>query len=155
MCVGVALALSELPPELVLRHGLRRRVHDRQGEHEVRFLYRDFNPVLPVRHGGRLRIVRWGNRRGESRRLPCTGWTWKETVESGYWAQAGAEMVEVPTARGLEGGVWFPVLNGIRGLLVRDELGRDVAFMVCEPASDYYRRMTGARWMPALIGERI
>ena len=58
MCVGVALAQRELPPELVLRHGLRRRVHDREGEHEVRFLYRDFNPALPVRHEGRLRFVR-------------------------------------------------------------------------------------------------
>jgi hypothetical protein len=39
----------------------------------VQFLFRDHTPLLPVWHEGRLLLVRWGNRRGESRRLPCTG----------------------------------------------------------------------------------
>src|SRR5262249_25956792 len=71
---GVALALSELPEALVERHGLRGRVHDRGGEPEVRFLYRKSERVLPVWLDGELQICRWGNRRGESRRLPCTAW---------------------------------------------------------------------------------
>ena len=43
-------------------------------------------PLLPVRHEGQLRIVRWGCRRGESRVLPVGGWTRLATVESGYWS---------------------------------------------------------------------
>jgi hypothetical protein len=40
---------------------------------------------------------------------------------------------------------------GIRGLLVPDERGLAVAYMVCEPASHYYRVMTGSDRMPVLI----
>jgi hypothetical protein len=70
MCVGIALAWSELPTELIERHGLERRAHERGGEREVQFLYRDRHPCLPVWREGQLQIVRWGNRRGESRFLP-------------------------------------------------------------------------------------
>ena len=53
MFAGVALALSELPAELVERHGLRARVHDRGGEPELRFLLHDPERVLPVLLDGR------------------------------------------------------------------------------------------------------
>jgi hypothetical protein len=43
----------------------------------------------------------------------------------------------------------------VRGLLVRDEWGRERVFGIAEPASYYYRIMTKGRWMPVLIGERI
>jgi hypothetical protein len=76
---GIALAYSELPLELIDRH----RVHDRGGEPEVRFLFRDRDRVLPVWLDGRLQVVRWGNRRGQSRALPCTAWTWATTLEGG------------------------------------------------------------------------
>ena len=36
--------------------------------------------------GGRLRVVRWGCRRGESQALPVGGWTKQTKVESGYWS---------------------------------------------------------------------
>jgi hypothetical protein len=39
--------------------------------------------VLPVWLDGQLRIVRWGNRRGQSRHLPLTAWTSLATVEAG------------------------------------------------------------------------
>ena len=91
MCIGIALAWSELPTELIGRHGLERRVHERGGEREVRFLYRDRRPRLPVWRDGRLQIVRWGNGRGQSRFLPRTGWTWQTTIEEGYWRGLDAD----------------------------------------------------------------
>ena len=44
---------------------------------------------------------------------------------------------------------------GVRGVLVRDEGARERVYLVCEPASHYYRVMTRSDWMPVLIGERI
>ena len=61
MCIGIALAWSELPKELVGRHGLHRRVHERGGEPEVRFYFNDRVPRLPIWRDGRLQIARWGN----------------------------------------------------------------------------------------------
>lgn len=56
---------------------------------------------------------------------------------------------------GLERGVWFSVREGMRGLLVPDERGCAVAYMICESASHYYHVMTRSSRMPVLIEERI
>src|SRR6516165_3918006 len=135
MCTGIALALSELPPELVEQHGLEDRVHDRGGEKEVRFLYRHPRPCLPVWCQGQLEIVRWGARRGESKELPCTGWTWQATVEAGDWGKWEAEPVDVPATLALENGIWYRVRQGLRALRVADEAGEDRVYLICEPAS--------------------
>jgi len=155
MCAGIALAWSELPTDLVRRHGLERRVHERGGEREVRFLYRDRVPRLPIWRDGRLQIVRWGNGRGQSQLLPPTGWTWLETINEGGWLSAGAVPVDILASLGLENCVWYRIRQGIRGLLVPDERGVAVAYMICEPASHYYQIMTRSDRMPVLIGERI
>ena len=155
MFAGVALVLSELPSELIERHGLRPRIHDRGGEPELRFLLHEAERVLPAWLDGRLRMVRWGNRRGQSRALPCTAWTWLATVEAGGWSALGGEPVVIPATFGLDRGVWYHVREGVRGVAVRDEEGEPVVYVVCEPASHYYRVMTRSPWMPALIGERI
>ncbi|GAC1451483.1 MAG: hypothetical protein NVSMB9_36440 [Isosphaeraceae bacterium] len=155
MCTGIALAWSELPTELIGRHELGRQAHGRGGEGEVRFLYRDRRPQLPVWRDGRLQIVRWGNSRGQSRFLPRTGWTWLETINEGGWKGLDAVPVDIPATLGLERGVWFRVRQGVRGLLVPDERGIAVVYMICEPASHYYQVMTRSPRMPVLIDERI
>jgi hypothetical protein len=155
MSTGIALAYSELPLELMERYDLERRVHDRGGEREVRFLWRHQEKVLPVWHEGQLQIVRWGCRRGDSKFLPCTGWTWQATIEDGRWAAWEAVPVDIPATTALENGIWYRVRQGIRGVLVHDEQEEPVVFMVCEPASHYYEVMTRSRRMPVLIGERI
>lgn len=155
MCIGIALAWSELPTDLIRRHGLERRVHERGGEQEVRFLYRDRVPRLPVWRDGRLQVVRWGNGRGQSRLLPRTGWSWLDTLREGGWQGSGAIPVDIPATLGFDGGIWFRIRQGIRGLLVPDERGIAVAYMLCEPASHYYQVMTRSQRMPVLIDERI
>lgn len=155
MCLAIALAWSELPTELIGRHGLARRAHDRGGEREAQFHYRDRVPRLPIRRDGRLEIVRWGNGRGQSRFLPPTGWTWKETLDRGDWRHTRAVLVDIPATLGLERGIWYRVRQGVRGLLVPDERGNAVAYMICEPSSHYYRVMTRSDRMPTLIEERI
>jgi hypothetical protein len=107
-----------------------------------------------VRHAGRLILARWGVSRRERSALPPTGWTWLSTVESGFWAEAGAEPVIIPATLGLEKGVWFPILIGVRGLLVRDEAGGPVVYMICERSVHYFRIMTRSDRMPRLVCQR-
>jgi len=152
---GIALSWNALPLEVLEQDDLRRRVHERGGEREVQFLFRDHTPILPIWHEGHLRLITWGNRRRESRRLPCTGWTWLATVEAGGWSGCNAEPIDIPATMGLENGVWYQVRQGIRGLLVHDESSTPRVYMICEPASYYYRVMTRSHWMPVLIGERF
>ena len=40
---------------------------------------------------------------------------------------------------------------GIKGLLVTDERGDSVVYLLHEPSSDYYRVMTGSDRMPVLV----
>ena len=155
MFSGIALAYGDLPVELIGRHGLQGRVHERGGEPEVRFLLRDAARVLPVWYEGRLCVARWGNRRGQSRRLPCTAWARLATVEAGGWLPYAADQVDLPATLALDAGVWFKVRQGVRGVAVRDERGGAVVYPLVESASHYYRVMTGSEWMPVLVGERI
>jgi hypothetical protein len=154
VCVAVALLESELPLELIERFGLGRRVHVRGGQREVRFYYRDREPLLPVWFEGRQQIVRWGGRR-RGGALPPTGWTWRATVEAGGWAPFAAEAADIPAMFGLDGGVWFSIRQGVRGLVVRDADGEPVAYLLIEPATRYYQVMTRSDRMPVLIGEVI
>lgn len=78
------------------------------------------------------------------------------TIREGGWKNLPAMPVEIPAAYALERrGVWYLVERGVRGLLVPDERGAAVAYVVCEPASHYYRIMTGSDRMPVLIEQRI
>jgi hypothetical protein len=155
MIGGVALALSELPVELVESHGLRRRVHERGGEQEVRFLLRDAVRVLPVWLDGQVQIVRWGNRRGQSRKLPFTAWTRMATLAGGGWGRAAVEPVVIPATVGCDNGVWYPIRQGVKGVVVRDERDVPVVYVLVEPASRYYQVMTRSEWTPSLVGELI
>jgi hypothetical protein len=155
MCVGIALAASELPLELLGRPRVQGRLFSRGGEPEVRFFYRERERLLPILHEGGLRLVRWGSRRSESAVLPATGWTWQASVEGGQWGQVAVEPVVIAATMGLEKGIWFRCREGIRGLLVRDEHGVESAYMLCEPASHYFHVMTRSERMPVLVGERI
>jgi hypothetical protein len=152
---GVALAYDAMPRELVERHGLHGRVHDRGGAREVRFLARDHERLLPVRLDGRLQVVRWGCRRGQSRALPCTAWASVATLQGGGWGDREVLPVVIPATMGVARGVWFPVRAGVRGIVVHDERGQPVAYVLVEPSTHYYKIMTRSGWMPALVGESI
>ena len=83
------------------------------------------------------------------------GWIKLATVKSGRWSACGAEPVGVPAALGYDGGVWYAIRQGVCGVPVPDRCGPRRVYLVCEPASHYYRVMTRSDWMPVLIGERI
>jgi hypothetical protein len=156
MCLGISLAGTELPTELTGRTGLSRRLHARGGQVEFQFMYWDRVPRLPIIREGRIEIVRWGNGRGQSRFLPRTGWTWLQTIREGGGRNSPAIPVDIPATYALERrGVWYLVERGIRGLLVPDERGAAVVYMICEPSSHYYRIMTGSPRMPVFIEQKI
>jgi hypothetical protein len=74
---------------------------DPGGRPKVRFYWRAEPRVLPAWHEGRLQLLLWGNRRGECRSLPVTGWASQQKAEGGGWAGWRPEPVLVPaTAAG-------------------------------------------------------
>jgi hypothetical protein len=156
VCLGIALVEDDVPTDSVGRFHLDGHRHTRGGRPEFRFFFRDQRPRLPVYRDGQLSFARWGNGRGQSRFLPRSGWTWLATVKEGGWRNLDAREVEVPVSYGYDGrGVWFHVQRGLRGLLVPDERGYAVAYLICEPPSHYYKNMTGSTRMPLLIGQTI
>ena len=155
MCIAIALARREVPKEVIDRFRLERRCHAEADREEFRFRFDDPDPRLPIRRDGQFLVVRWGNTRNRSRALPRSCWTWRETIESGYWAKIGAVKVEIPASLALEGGVWYPLRRGIWGVLAPDERGKAVVFVACEPSTSYYRTMTRSDRMPMFIGETI
>jgi hypothetical protein len=49
--------------------------------------------------------------------------------------------VDIPAALGLQGGIWFRIRQGIRGLRVLDDDGLPVVYMICEPSTHYFQIM--------------
>jgi hypothetical protein len=117
----LALAYHELPPELIGRHASRARPTTGAGRRRSASSTDTRRRDSPsgVR-GNSKSSAGW---RGDSRALPCTGWTWQGTVEAGEWSQWEAEPMDVPATLALENGVWYRVNEGIQGLLVADEAG--------------------------------
>lgn len=66
----------------------------------------------------------------------------------------GAEEVVIPATAGIRKGVWFPIRQGIRGLIA-EAGGAAAAYMLVEPSTHYFKVMTRSERMPVLIGERI
>ncbi len=156
MCVGVAIPWDDLPTWMLARPELRRRRYRRGGARpECRFLFRDAERLLPVLLHGELRLLRWGARRGERCGLPCTGWTWRESVARGRWSGHAPELAVVPASFALDGGVWFHVEQGVEAIVVDGPNGEPVAYLLVQPASHYYRVMTRSRWMPCLVRQTI
>jgi hypothetical protein len=161
MLKGIALAYAALLLEWIDEHGLEKRVHERGGEKESRFLWRDDEQVpLVWLPDGQLRLVAWGNRRGESDCQPSTGGASQRTFQEGGWGDFSPTPVDVPATLCRDGDVWFAVRQGVRGLLVHDERGESRVFLLYEDSSYYYRIMVGqrdalAKVMPVFIGERF
>jgi hypothetical protein len=105
--------------------------------------------------GGRLCVLPWGVRRGESQRLPVAAWTRLSTLEGGAWGELEPERVVIPASLGLDCGIWYGITEGVRGVVVRDEQERAVVYPIVEPATHYYEVMTRSEWMPSLVGELI
>ena len=151
MCTAIALTPSELPVALVRRHRLAERVHEREGRQEFQFHWWQTPTLLPVRRDGRLEILPWGSKlRGGP--LPYGGWISLELIAEGVIAGAHPEKVVIPANLGLEKGTWFVINEGIKGVAI-DTRGGPVVYMLTKPASNYYRNMTGSRWMPCLVGQ--
>ena len=96
--------------------------------------------------------------RNRSRRggLPYGGWIPRTDLDCGLLGGARAEDVVIPANLGFHRGTWFLIIEGIRGVLVRDRAAGPVVYMVTEPSTNYYRNMTEQEpMMPELVGQVI
>ncbi|MGE3408247.1 MAG: hypothetical protein AB7I37_15625 [Pirellulales bacterium] len=153
---GISLSWRSLPQALIDRHALHDRVIVRSDEadREIRFLYRDVRPLLPVWVGDELNVVSWGRPKRGSK-LPRARVVAQETIQAGIWLNVRPEPVDIPASFGWDRGVWYRIKEGVRGILVRDEAKNPVVYLLTEPASHYYQVMTRNSRMPVLVGERI
>jgi hypothetical protein len=150
----IVLAGSELPTEMMGLKELKRREYSRESVLEFRFSAADPWPKIPIRRDGAIKLARWGNSGGRSRALPRAKLTRLERVDAGEWSRYGAEPVEIAATFWCANGAWCFVREGIRGILVPDEAARAVCYVVCEPATNSFKNMTGCKWMPVLINQR-
>ena len=155
MCKGISILKARLKQELFDQYELEHRVTARGEQPELHFMYTDPVVELPVIRDGQLVIYEWGNRGNKESRLPRTGWCRNESLEGGKWRWLKPELVEIPADFGLEKGVWFQIVQGIKGVVVEDEREQPHVYMLTNPASHYFATMTKHDRMPALIGQEI
>ena len=155
MCTGIAIAISELPTAFGGDQRVADRLYKREGRDELQFHWWQTPAFLPVQWEGSLQLLPWGsrNRRGG---LPYGGWIPRGDLDYGMLGSAQAENVVIPANLGFHRGTWFLIVEGIRGILVRDRVAGPVIYMVIEPSTNYYRNMTEQEpMMPELVGQVI
>ena len=131
MCLGISVSWRVLSDELIERHGLQKQIITREAaDREVRFLYCDPQPRLPVWRDYQLGVYIWGNRDDKNSRLPRTGWCRSESLAAGRWQHLSPERVIIPANFGLAKGVWFHVAEGMEGMVVHDEQRRPHVYML-------------------------
>lgn len=157
MCDAVSLSLRELPAHYHAHPAIKARVMGRGGDEEVQFYYdrRPFPPLLPILLDGQFRVVRWGNRQRKSKLLPHTGRVELHELHQGCWQHADIVEVLIVGNAALHRGVWFPLLEGIKGIYLKDEHGTPTVFMLMDKPSDYYQIMTKSKVMPVMVGDII
>ena len=137
------------------RGGAAGRTYTREDRPELQFHWWQAPALLPVHWDGALRLLRWGSRDRRSP-LPYGGWIAREQVRAGALAHAGPEEAVIPANLGHHKGTWFLVDEGIRAVVLTHAPGGPVAYMLTEPASNYYRNMTGqSPFMPVLVAQVV
>ena len=133
---------------------MQERFRIREGQKEIYFLLSDPERVLPVYVSGGTQVVQWGARRAQWKRLPpaaCRRW---EDLEVGRLNVWNPEPVVISASRAMDNVIWFDVVQGVHAVAVRDGQATVVPPRL-EPASHYYRGMTGSEWMPCLVRQRL
>jgi hypothetical protein len=120
---------------------------------EIRSEFGKAGALLPIHHRGDNKMVLWGN--WNAARLPRTGFCKKESLEAGKWQHMNPQKVKILASSAWSGGVWFQVRQGIHGILVYDADEIAHCYMITQPATHYFKIMTGADRMPALIEQII
>ncbi len=137
MLTAVAVRRDVIDPDLFDFNPLGQILRDGPSETDHLFWYHDTCALLPVLHNGRIILARWGCCRGESRVLPCTGWTTRG-AGSRFWRDVGGRTVTVPAYLGYENAEWIRLRSQVRAVLAYDLGGQPHAFIVCEPAGNLY-----------------
>lgn len=150
---GVAIIASDLPVHLLAE--ATGRLHDRAGCLEARFEWWHEPAVLPVRWDGALRLVRWGTKNRRDR-VPQGMSLTVEQVESGILGCNRLDDVMIPANFGFHRGTWFLIHEGVRGVLLPEHPAGPLAYLLMQPASNYYRNMTGqSPFMPVFVNQTI
>lgn len=153
---GVSLSWRLLPETIIERHGLKDRMIRRtdKADPEYQFLYRQRGAMLPVWYGDELRIFNWGSP-ARSSPLPRCRVIGHEDLHAGIFQQLQPEAVEIPATFGLDRGIWYPVKEGIQGVMVREQDGSPVVYVVTRESTHYYEVMTRNKREPIFIGQMI
>lgn len=153
---GVSLTWRLLPDALIQQFGLQDKIVSRApgADREIQFLYRCRYPVLPVWYGEELRVFRWGHP-GRNSPLPRRPTITHEALQEGQFRELEPEPIEIPASMGFDLGIWYPIKQGVQGVLVHDSDGTPVVYMVTRESTRYYEVMTRNKRQTVLIGETI
>lgn len=149
---ALSVSWRDFPEGLISRWRLDRRVIRRapEADREIRFAYRDPEPLIPAYHGSTLCVYPWA------------GHVKREDLEAGLWRELEPEEVDIPAALGYARGVWYHVRQGFKGVWVAErhageegEVIREKVYLQTTAATHYWQVMTGLKRMPVLIEQTI
>ena len=145
MCQAIRFIKDEFSPEILQQHSF-----EIQGD-EVRIHFAHQKAYLPILYNGQNQLVLWGNKTNLN--IPRTGFCKIESFQNGKWLWLHPVPVHIIASSALMNGVWFQVKEGIQGLLLKNSPGPAHCYILTQPATHYFKTMTGAERMPVLINQ--
>ena len=145
MCQAIRFMKDEFSAVVLQNHHL-----EVNGD-EVRIYFTKPGALLPVLLNGQNQLIPWGNQ--ANLKIPRTGFCKTESFTAGKWTWLHPKPVTIIASSALVNGVWFQVKQGIQGLLLNSELDTQHCYMLTQPATHYFKTMTGADRMPILLNQ--
>lgn len=105
--------------------------------------------ILPVLYRGKLQLFSW------------KGFCRIEFLKAGKFKNLKPKLVKVLVCQAYTKGIWYQIKEGIHGILIWESVGISeqnkfpACYLLTEPATHYFKTMTGADRMPVLINQKI
>ncbi len=157
MCGGVIFPYRKIFAEVLAGSYSTEELAQFERAGQVRSLFwQRGEPLLPVQtdlegNDEGLALVCWGNR-DKAAPFPQTGWARIDSITAGKWSYLRPKPVLIPVSYGVEKGRWFPIEQGIRGVLVQRG-GQERVYMLTDNASPDFLQATRHERMPVLQGQ--
>lgn len=151
MCGGIGFGYKKVPEEQLKQFFSQKELEKFKKDNLVTSFFWSKNPVLPIQEeNGSIVLLPWGNR-NINEKMPKTGWAKNESLQKHKWDYLKPVNSKILADKGYEKGVWFDIPNGfLKGITIKQQ-DQSLVYMVTQPASPEYFKLTGHDRQPVQI----
>jgi len=154
MCAGLGFYIAKINQEEIEDFYSKKEIEQQLDDKILMTYFWQQRPCLPIEEKDKVHLYDWGNRDDKQLKMPKTGWCRLESLQAGKWDWLNPVQVHVPALKGYEKKKWFLTPQGLEAVLVKHQ-GQKRAYLLTQPSSRFYEKLTGHDRMPIGKIERV